>query len=139
ELVHHRVQRLFELENFAADVDGDLARKVTVCDGGRDFRDISDLTCEVGSHEIDVLRQVLPCATHTKHLRLATELAFCTNLPGDAGNFARECVELVHHGVDGVLELENLALDVDGNLAGQVTAGNCRRYLGDISDLGRQV
>ena len=37
------------------------------------------------------------------HLRLAAELAFGADFAGHAGDFAGEGVELVHHGVDGVL------------------------------------
>ena len=40
--------------------------------------------------------------------------------------------ELVDHRVDGVLELEDLALDVDGDLAGQVARGH---RLGDVGDV----
>ena len=43
--------------------------------------------------------------------------------------FAGEPVQLVHHRVQGVLQLEDLALDVDGDLARQVTAGDGGRHL----------
>ena len=43
ELVDHRVERLFQLEDFAAHVDRDLARQVAVGDGGRDLGDVADL------------------------------------------------------------------------------------------------
>ncbi len=48
-----------------------------------------------------------------------------------------EGVELVHHGVDGVLELEDLALHVHGDLAREVAAGDGRGHLGDVAHLGR--
>ena len=47
--------------------------------------------------------------------------------------------ELVDHRVDGVLELEDLALGVDRDLLGQVALGHRRRDLGDVADLGGQV
>ena len=43
ELVDHGVERFFQLQNFAADVDRDLAREVAVGDGGCDFGDVTDL------------------------------------------------------------------------------------------------
>ena len=43
-------------------------------------------------------------------LGLAAELAFGADLAGDAGHFGGEGVELVDHRVDGVLQLQDLAL-----------------------------
>ena len=48
-------------------------------------------------------------------------------------------VELVDHRVDGVLELEDLALHVDGDLARQVAARHGGRHLGDVAHLRGQV
>src|SRR5207302_1265680 len=47
--------------------------------------------------------------------------------------------QLVDHRVDRVLELENLAPDVDGDLLGQVAVRDRRRHLGDVAHLRRQV
>ena len=44
------------------------------------------------------------------HVRLAAELAFGADLLRDARDLARERVELIDHRVDGVLQLEDLAL-----------------------------
>ena len=41
---------------------------------------------------------------------LAAELAFGADFARDARDFGGEAVELVHHRVDGVLQLENFAL-----------------------------
>src|SRR5207244_597173 len=41
--------------------------------------------------------------------------------------------------IDRVLQLENLAFDVDGDLARQVAAGDGRRHLRDVADLRREV
>ena len=49
----------------------------------------------------------------------------------------RERVELVDHRVDRVLELEDLAADVDRDLLAQVAPGDGGRDLGDVADLGR--
>ena len=48
-------------------------------------------------------------------------------------------VELIDHRVDGVLELEDLALHVDGDLLRQVAAGDGGGHLGDVADLAGQV
>ncbi len=48
---------------------------------------------------------------------LAAELAFGAHLARHAGHFGGEGVELVHHRVDGVLQLEDFALHVHGDLA----------------------
>ena len=50
-----------------------------------------------------------------------------------------EGVELIDHRVDGVLELEDLALHVDRDLARQVAAGDGGRHLGDVAHLAGQV
>ena len=50
-----------------------------------------------------------------------------------------EAVELVDRRVDRVLELEDLALDVDGDLLRQVAVGDGRRDLGDVPHLAGQV
>ena len=73
------------------------------------------------------------------HLRLAAELAFGADLARDARDFGGERVQLIDHRVDGVLQLEDLALDVDRDLARQVAAGDGGRDLGDVADLRRQV
>ena len=73
------------------------------------------------------------------HLRLAAELAFGTDFARHAAHFAGESVELVDHRVDGVLERENFALHVDGDLAGQVAARDGRGHVGDVADLAGEV
>ena len=43
------------------------------------------------------------------HIRLAAELAFRADFAGHAGHFRAKAFKLVHHRVDGVLQLENFA------------------------------
>ena len=50
------------------------------------------------------------------HVGLAAQLSFGADLLGDAGHLGGERAELIHHRVDGVLQLEDLALRVDGDL-----------------------
>ena len=70
---------------------------------------------------------------------MSAELAFGAHFAGDARYFRSEGIQLVHHRVDGVLEFENLALHVHGDLAREIATRHGRRYLGDISYLRRQV
>ena len=76
---------------------------------------------------------------HPAHLGLAAELALGADLAGDAGHLRGEAVELVDHRVDGVLELEDLALDVDGDLLGEVAVGDGGGDLGDVAHLVGEV
>ena len=139
ELVDHRVERFFELENFAAHVDRDLARQIAVRDSGCHFGDVSDLARQVAGHEVDVVGEIFPRSADAGHLRLAAELAFGSDFAGHAGYFTGERVELIHHRVDGVFQLENFALHVDRDFAGQIAAGHGGRNFGDVSDLRGEV
>ena len=124
ELIDHGVDGVLQLQNFAFHVDGDLARQIAASDGGRHFGDVADLAGEVAGHRVHRVGQVLPRAGDTGHVRLTTETAFGADLAGHASNFARECVELVDHGVDGFLQQENFAADVHRDLLGKVAAGD---------------
>src|SRR5205823_5247247 len=128
-----------QLQNLSAHVHRDLARQVAARDGGGHFCDVADLVREVATHRVDVIRQILPDAADALHVRLATQLSFGSYFARHARHFRRERVELVDHRVDGVLELQNLALDVGSDLARQVAVRDCSRDLGDIADLTCQV
>ena len=90
QLIHHGVQRVFELEDFAPHVDRDLAREVAASHGGRDFRDVAHLRREVAGHEVDVVGEILPGAGHARHLRLAAQSAFRADFAGYARYLTRE-------------------------------------------------
>src|SRR5262249_55668458 len=139
ELVHHAVDRVLQLEDFALHVDGDLLREVAVGHGRGHFGDVADLRCEVLGNRVDFLCPTLPRAGHALHLGLTAELAFSSDLAGDARDFGGEGVELVHHHVDRVLQLQDFALHVDGDLLRQITFGDGRGHFGDVAHLGGQV
>src|SRR5262249_29158300 len=128
-----------ELQYFAAHIDGDFLREVAGGDCRRHFGDVADLASQVAGHEIYVVGEVFPGSADTWYLRLASEFAFGTDFAGDARDFAGECVELVHHGIDGVFEFENFSFNVDGDFAGKIATGYGGGYLGDVSNLRRQV
>ena len=118
ELIDHRVQRFFELQDFAAHVDRDFAGEIAVRDGGCDFGDVSHLAGKVAGHEVDVVGEIFPGSADAGHLRLSAQLAFGTHFAGHAGHFSGERVELIDHRVDGVFEFENFAFHVDCDFAG---------------------
>ena len=139
QLIDHRVDGFLELQDFAAHIDRDLVRQVAVGDGDRHFGDVAHLAGQVAGHRVDVVGQVLPGAGDAGHVGLAAELAFGADLARHAGHFRGEGVELIDHRVDGVLQLEDFALHVDGDLARQVAAGDGGRDLGDVADLAGEV
>src|SRR5262249_56928296 len=116
-----------------------LLRAVPFGAGGGPPGLVAPLAGEVTSHAVDAVGQVLPRAGHALHVRLAAELPFGAHFERDAGHFGGEAVELVHHRVDGVLQLEDLALDVDGDLLRQVAVGDGGGHFGDVADLAGEV
>ena len=139
QLVHHRVDGRLDLENLALGVDVDLLGQVTGRDRGRDLGDVAHLRGEVVRHRVDVLGEVLPDAEHALDVGTATQLALGAHLTCHPGHFVGERRQLVHHHVDGVLEFQDLALGVDRDLLGQVSAGDRSRDHGDLADLVGQV
>ena len=91
-------------------------RQVAVGHGRRHVGDVAHLAGQVAGHEVDAVGQVLPRAGHAAHVGLAAELAFGADFAGHAGHFRGERAKLIHHRVDGVLQLENFALHIDGDL-----------------------
>src|SRR5205085_2629890 len=117
QLVHHRIDGVFQLENFSLHVYCDLARQVASRHCGRHFGDVTHLGGEVGRHEVHGVREVLPRATHARHDGLTTETSVRSYFSRNACDFRCERVELIDHGVERVLELQDLALHVHGDLA----------------------
>ena len=87
--------------------------------------------------DVDVVGEVLPGAGDAAHGRLAAEVALGADLAGDAGDLVGERGELVDHRVDGLLELQDLAAGVHGDLLGEVALGHRRGHLGDRCAPGR--
>ena len=127
------------MKDFTPDVDGDLLGEVAGRDSCRHFGDVPYLSGQVARHEVDVVGQILPGACDAGDLRLTAQLAFGADFARDARDFGGEGVELIHHRVDGVLELEDFALHIHRDLARQVATGDGRGHVGDVPDLGRQV
>src|SRR3569833_1429748 len=137
--VNHVVVGLLEDEYLSLGFDVDLLAHISVRDGLGDSRDGSDLGCEVRGHGVDVLREVLPFALDIVDLGLAAEGAIRADLSSHLADFEGEGPETVHHGVDGVLEIENLAAHFDSDLLGEVALGDGSRHQGDTTHLRRQI
>jgi hypothetical protein len=140
EPVDHRVDHLLDLEDLAGRLHRDLARQVAVGDGRGHRRHVAQLHRQVAGQLIHVLREVAPHAGHTFHVGLASQPALCAHFLGDPGHLAGEGAQLVHHRVDGVLELEHLALDVHRDLLAQsplatavVTSAMLRTWSGQVA------
>src|SRR5207249_2785275 len=139
ELVDHGVDGVLQLPDLALDVDGDLLREVAARDGGGDVGDVAHLPGEVAGHRVDGVGQVLPGRAPARDLGLAAELPFRADLARHAGDLGRERAELVHHRVDGVLQLQDLAPHVDGDLLGEVAVGDGGGDVRDVADLAGEV
>src|SRR5205823_3773771 len=100
---------------------------------------VSDPAAPLSRHEVHVVSQFLPHPTNALDVGLTAELAFGADLACNAGHLFGKRVQLVDHRVDGLLELEDLSADVDGDLLGEVAVRDSGRDLGDVADLAGQV
>src|SRR5439155_16325045 len=108
----------------------DRAGEVAVGHGGCHLGDVAHLVGEVGPHVVDVVGEVLPRAADAPHLGLTTEDALGANLAGHTGDLVGEGRQLVDHRVDGVLQLQDLAARIDGDLLSEVATGHGGGHLG---------
>src|SRR5205823_1768661 len=114
-------------------------REVAVRNRGGHLGDVADLVRQVAGHEVDVVRQVLPGACHPLDLRLTAELAVRSHFAHDAGNCGGEGIALVHHDVDGSIQLHDPAADIGGDLLREVAVRDGSRDVSNVADLVRQV
>ncbi len=148
ELIDHDVDRVLQLEDLAARVDGDLLREVALRDGGRDLRDVAHLRGEVGGEAVDVVGQVLPRSADAFDVGLPAELSLVTDFFRDARDLGGERVELIDHRVDGRADAEKLAahrapVDLEDHLLRQVAArdggDDARDLVGRRDEVGDQL
>src|SRR5215471_4675646 len=97
-----------QVPGLAAHIDGDLLRQVAVGDGLGDVGDVAHLGRQVAGHRVDGVGEILPGAGHAANVGLAAELALGAHLAGHTRHLGGERAQLVHHRVDGVLQLQNL-------------------------------
>ena len=139
ERVGHVVDGVGERGDLALGLHGEALAQVAVGHGGHHLHDAADLVGEVGGHEVDVVGEILPGAGHAGDDRLAAELALGADFARHARDLAGEGVELIDHRVDGVLQLQDFAFHVDGDLAVEVAARDGGGHFGDVADLGGEV
>src|SRR5262249_14973478 len=90
-------------------------------------------------NEIGGVVQVVPRAGHALHVRLPAQPAVAAHFAGHPRHLGCEGAKLVHHGVDRVLQFQNLTLHIDGDLARQVAGGDGLGHVGDVADLAGEV
>src|SRR5438132_1645155 len=135
QLVDHRVDGILELQDLYADIYGDFLREIAVGDGDGHVGDVSNLGRQITGHDVDAVRQVLPGAGDPGHGGLAAELAFGADFAGDAGDFGGERIQLIDHRVDRFFELQDFAMDVDGDFLREVAVGHGDGNVCDVSCL----
>src|SRR5437867_3268962 len=97
------------------------------------------MVSRVAACDLAIFGEVLPDAGHALDVGLTSQPALSADLARDARDLVGAGVELVDHRVDGVLELQDLSLNVDRDLLRQVAVGDAGGDLGDVADLARQV
>src|SRR5207244_704089 len=130
---------VLQRQDLAFHFDGDLGGEVASGDGRGHVGDVAHLTRQVRGHRVDVVREVLPRAGYALHDGLATELPLGPDLARHTAHLTGERATLRSYRLDGVLQLEDLAADVDGDLVGQIAIGDGGRDFGDVADLAGQV
>ena len=118
--VGHVVDRFGESRHFAFGFENKFLIQVTVSDRGHDFHDTAHLLGEIRRHEVHVVGEIFPSARDAVHIGLTAQFSFRTDFFRDASHFRREGVQLVHHHVDRVFQLEDFAFRVDRDLLRQV-------------------
>ena len=144
QLVDHGVDGFFELENFAAHVHRDFARKIAAGHGGCDFGDVAHLAGQVAGHGVDGVGKIFPGSGHAGHLRLAAELAVGADFASYARHFGGKNAELLNHGVNDVRGAQELAFErpsihVEAHGLGQVSLRDRSDRAGNFSGRPQQV
>ena len=139
ERAGHGVDGFAERRDLTLRFHGETLAQVAVGDRGHHLDDAAHLFREVVRHHVDVFGELFPHAGHVPHVGLAAELALGADFARHARHFGREGVELVHHRVDGFLELQDFAAHVHRDLARQVAARHGRGHLGDVAHLAGEV
>ena len=136
--VGHIVDRLGERRDLAFRLDRQVLLQIAAGDRRHHLHDAADLLGEIGRHDVHCVGQILPGPSDSGDGGLTAQFPFGADLARNAGHFRSESVELIDHRVDRVLQFENFSFHVDGNLAGQVAAGDRGGHFGDVSHLRRQ-
>src|ERR1700751_3889126 len=110
-----------------------ILRQVAARDRGSHMGNVAHLIGEVAAHGIHRVGQILPGTGDAGHNRLTAELAIGAHLTRDARDFGSERAQLIDHRIDGLLQLQDLAAYVDGDLFRQIAVGHRDRHFRDIA------
>ncbi len=94
---------LFQLQDLAFRIDGDLLRQVAFCNRRCHFRDVTNLSSQVTGELVHVVGEIFPRSRYAFHLSLAAEFSFRSHFFCDPSHFRGEGVQLIHHDVDRVV------------------------------------
>src|SRR6185437_12142368 len=139
QLVHHRIDRILELQNLTLHVHRDLTAQVTVGHRRGHLGDVAHLRGQVTRHLIHGIGEVLPGSAYPRYVGLATQLTFRSHITGHTRYFGTKRVQLVHHRIDRILQLQDLSFYVHRDLATKVTLRHRGGHLGDVPHLRRKV
>jgi hypothetical protein len=103
------------------------------------LRDVTHLVGQVAAHGVDGVGQVLPRSGNAGHDGLTAKLAVGADFARHARHFRSEGTQLVHHRVDGFLELKDLAAHVHSDFLGKIAVGDGDGDFGDVAHLSGQV
>ena len=140
ELIDHRVDRAFELENLAPHVDGDLLREVAGRYGRRHVGDVANLRGEVAGHRVDRIGKIFPRAGNAFEPR-PVRRAFLRNRLRARRASLQKRNALSWSTIVLIVSLSSRIspLNVDGDLLRKVALGDGRRDVGNVTHLVREV
>ena len=139
KLIDHRVNGVFQLEDFPFHINRDLFRQIAGRDRSGDRGDVSHLAGQVAGHEINRIGQVLPRAGDAFHACLATKNSLGTHFARHTCYLRGEGAKLINHHVDRIFELKEFTFDIDSDFLRQIAVRYCRRYRRDIANLRRKI
>ena len=130
---------VLQLQNFALDIHGNFLGQISVRNGCRYVCDVAHLVRQIACHEVHAVGQIFPGSRDTVHFRLSAQFSFGTHFARHTRHFRSERIQLVHHRVDGVLQFENFAFDVDRDLSSTSRRSRPQLSLPRCFAPGRQV
>ena len=139
ELIHHGVDGILQFQHFALHFHSNFLRQVAIGHRRGDFSDVAYLTGEVRGQQIDIVCQVFPGAGNAFDVGLTAQLTFCTHLASDTGDFRRKGIEPIHHGVEGIFQLQDFSLGFHRNLFGEIPIRHRCGHIGDVAHLIGEV
>ena len=82
-MIDHGVDRVFQLENFATNINRDFLGKIAIGDRSCDVGNVSDLAGKIPRHRVHRVGQILPRPGYSLDLGLAAKLSFGTDFTGN--------------------------------------------------------